>query len=241
MTARKARDAVIVSSRALREDLRGYPPDRIDQFLEGVHLILELSSTMACAPLTETERLKRLKRTKRAAEKFCGLLDDIVSALEPGRPVGPMIGRLAQAIASAGGIEELSQRHRDGWRPEETCAHAEEKIQRIVKGQGAEPDQSDLHCAWMAAAQSVYYLSSELGAEIDRISRAERRGRRSADADGYLAQIALLYERCFGERPKATKYGPYWNVIAEITGGGEVERQVRASLTAFEQRKDAPL
>jgi len=198
----------------IRDELRQYPTERVDQFLARLRTLWQLAKT-APKPPTDAERLKKLQRLKAACDEFLGAAIAADSALYKGEPIGREVGRLARTSTE----------------PEQGAIRIGSILDRYIAGDEATASFSG--DGLDEARERVMQLRENLSHLIGRLEQSERRGRQGADADGVLAEIARIYQEILGESPTTTMGGPFTNIVALLLDQNNVERPVRAAVAAL--------
>jgi hypothetical protein len=193
-------------------------------------------------PLADRLRIHLRAFTREQVDQFVEFTEVTLrlAQIAPQRPTdGERLTRLARAEKAGANFKKsliaiVSTISR--YRPVGPDVAALARARRTRIKPRTEDEDDELHMAWIGAIQAVSCFQEMVRKEINRFELAERRGRRRADAEGILLEIAQHYFDCFAEMPTTTSGGPFSNVVVEIAGQKNVERRVRAAVSALRER-----
>jgi hypothetical protein len=231
----------------LRPHLQGFPPDKAEQFLSAVAMILRLRRGLAGEQsLTDVQRRKQLQRLAGAAESFIELLEAVPASLLA-RPSAGMLGTLTRLADAESSDQESDQsdeatmgeqQRRVRFERWQQRRHAceDREVYPAAKRWRDDPHQAahDLHQAWIETHGAAAVLLRELQDATEQ-ALPTRSGPRPADGDGTLTEIANTYLRVFGEMPTTTNPGTFRALAEEITGDREPGRAVRVAVAALKK------
>jgi hypothetical protein len=236
---------VSTAEERLRIELSRFPEHKVASFLSTLWTILRLHE-MAPETVTRSEARHQLEHLKESAEKFLEEMHSRISAhLSAGHDYDRGIGSMLQAIEAAGGPEQFSQRieeERATPDPAETNAVplSEGELQAVAARMRAlHPPMPPLLRAEAEVNNAVSMLIWELTRELEAAIPIKT-GRRRANSDGVLTEIALAYERLLGEEVTSTKGGTFWNIAAIVTSEVDPSRGVLAAVREVVNRRNSP-
>jgi hypothetical protein len=239
--------------RALRQELRGFPRDKVDEFLNTV-LILSMAPAGEAALLRQREKLNALERVEKSAKAFLDsaaampLLDDGLVARDAVKFADTIhqTGRLHSLVETwclehEGEPTELDKLAQFLWlrfqearikingAPEAGVA-PEEYRQHFDTSE----DEDPLVTARFQAIEAVQTFRDYLRREREALA-APRRGPRNADHRQVFTEMARAYWRILGERPKTTKGGTFYNLAVKIAGNPKADpsRAVNQAIAAL--------
>ncbi len=223
--------------------LKDFPEDDAAKFVLTVMYFLVVKGSFRPEMTTVPMRREQLRKISNAA----AALLDAVSRLQTVdlRPPAERAMRLARVATELGGFDELPAARKSG---ELAVVHRELDFQEGICQEGMKSDgapDSDPDCppsvdeCAIDALRAAGGLMAAANLELKSLPRV-RSGRRAADADGDLTQIARQYLQILGTPPTQSKSGPFYRLAVEITGQREPERAVKKAVLAVRQRRNTP-